>query len=145
MSISLVESSGGNQLARSPAGDPTCETAGHAKTRTTYAAKRVLRTFHETRTPWVQHTLARDAPSIHLLALFSMYFTLHGNSVQNLPRRTLGATNPCLPAPHNSFFNHHPWTSVQVGLQQYPDVATQNTGCTTPRLLVPRVSNHLLP
>ena len=70
MSISLVESSGGNQLARSPAGDPTCETAGHAKTRTTSAAGRAPRASRETRTPWVQHTLARDAPSLHPNLLF---------------------------------------------------------------------------
>merc|ERR1719291_1285163 len=68
--LSLVESSGGNQLARSSASEPTCETAGHAKTRTTSlpAARRAH--LVKTRTPWVQHTLARDAPSLHPNLLF---------------------------------------------------------------------------
>ena len=76
-----------------------------------------------------------------------MYFTLHGNSVQNLPRRTPGVTNPRLPAPRGYLLNRHPWTSVQVGLRKYPEVVTQNTGVTTPRLPVPRgpFFDHLLP
>ena len=131
------------------------------------AADRASRASRGTRTPWVQHTLARDAPSLHPNLLFlpnssrsplqyplnvqpkvsNVYFTLCGNSVQNSPRRTPGATNPRLPVLRDSFFNHHPWTSVQVGLRQYPEVAAQNTGGTTPRLPVPRgpFLNHLLP